>query len=98
MLLAGTDNIRDVVPFPMNQKAQDVMMGAPAPVTPEHYQYVLRLTGYAAARDDALYAEACALVPVMQTIPSPFERRLDAQLIAQKAEKWLNKAEKELNK
>lgn len=45
--------------------------------------------GPAEARD-ALYAEACALVPVIQTIQSPFERRLDAQLIAQKAEKWLN--------
>jgi aspartyl-tRNA synthetase len=33
MLLAGADNIREVIAFPMNQKAQDLMMGAPAPVT-----------------------------------------------------------------
>ena len=39
---------------------------------------------------DALYAEACALVPVMQAIQSPFERHLDAKLVAQKAEKWLD--------
>jgi aspartyl-tRNA synthetase len=29
MLLAGEPNIREVVVFPMNQKAEDLMMGAP---------------------------------------------------------------------
>ncbi|MDD5705574.1 MAG: aspartate--tRNA ligase, partial [Kiritimatiellae bacterium] len=33
MLLAGEDNIREVIAFPMNQKAQDLMMGAPSEVT-----------------------------------------------------------------
>ena len=33
MLLAGVDTIREVIPFPMNKNAQDLMMGAPAPVT-----------------------------------------------------------------
>jgi aspartyl-tRNA synthetase len=33
MLLAGEPNIREVVLFPMNQKAEDLMMNAPAPVT-----------------------------------------------------------------
>jgi len=33
MLLAGTTNIREVIAFPMNQMAQDLMMGAPAPVS-----------------------------------------------------------------
>jgi aspartyl-tRNA synthetase len=32
MLLAGTDNIRDVIAFPLNSKAEDVMMGAPSMV------------------------------------------------------------------
>jgi aspartyl-tRNA synthetase len=33
MLLAGEPNIREVVLFPMNQKAEDLMMGAPSDVT-----------------------------------------------------------------
>jgi aspartyl-tRNA synthetase len=33
MLLAGTANIRDVIMFPMNQQAQDLMMGAPSPAS-----------------------------------------------------------------
>ena len=33
MLLADEPNIREVVVFPMNQKAEDLMMSAPSPVT-----------------------------------------------------------------
>ena len=32
MLLAGAETIREVIPFPMNKNAQDVMMGAPGKV------------------------------------------------------------------
>jgi aspartyl-tRNA synthetase len=35
MLLADTPNLREVVAFPMNQQAQDLLMHAPAPVPPE---------------------------------------------------------------
>ena len=33
MLLAGEDSIREVIPFPMNKNAQDILMGAPGEVT-----------------------------------------------------------------
>ena len=33
MLLAGTPNIREIVAFPMNQQARDLLMHAPAPVS-----------------------------------------------------------------
>ncbi|TDL76046.1 aspartate--tRNA ligase [Palleronia sediminis] len=35
MLLADEQNIRQVIMFPMNQQAQDLMMGAPSDPTPE---------------------------------------------------------------
>jgi aspartyl-tRNA synthetase len=34
MLLCGEENLREVVLFPMNQRAQDLMMGAPSEVSP----------------------------------------------------------------
>ncbi|MGF1550580.1 MAG: aspartate--tRNA ligase [Sphingomonadaceae bacterium] len=34
MLLAGEPNLREVVLFPMNQKAEDLLMGAPSKVSP----------------------------------------------------------------
>jgi len=36
MLLAGAENIREVVMFPMNQQAQDLMMSAPSEVPAHH--------------------------------------------------------------
>ena len=33
MLLAGEDSIREIIPFPMNKNAQDMMMDAPSAVT-----------------------------------------------------------------
>jgi aspartyl-tRNA synthetase len=36
MLLAGADNLRDVIMFPMNQQAQDLLMGAPSEADPKH--------------------------------------------------------------
>jgi len=33
MLLAGEESIREIIPFPMNKSAQDVMMDAPSEVT-----------------------------------------------------------------
>ncbi|RMD73464.1 MAG: aspartate--tRNA ligase, partial [Lentisphaerae bacterium] len=35
MLLAGVESIREVIAFPMNQQAQDLLMGAPGPVKEE---------------------------------------------------------------
>ena len=33
MLLAGEESIREIIPFPMNKNAQDLMMDAPSKVT-----------------------------------------------------------------
>jgi aspartyl-tRNA synthetase len=35
MLLCGEENLREVTLFPMNQRAEDLMMGAPSTVTPK---------------------------------------------------------------
>ena len=35
MLLADEPNIREIIAFPMNQQAQDLLMQAPAEITPE---------------------------------------------------------------
>ena len=40
MLLAGEDSIREIIPFPMNKTAQDVMMGAPSEVDPKQLKDV----------------------------------------------------------
>jgi aspartyl-tRNA synthetase len=37
-MLADEDSIREVIPFPKNQSAQDLMMGAPTVVPPEQLQ------------------------------------------------------------
>ena len=38
MLLAGEDSIREIIPFPMNKNAQDIMMDAPGYVTEKQLQ------------------------------------------------------------
>ncbi len=40
MLLAGEDNIREVIAFPMNQRAEDLMMHAPAEVSEKQLREV----------------------------------------------------------
>jgi aspartyl-tRNA synthetase len=51
MLLAGEPNIREVVLFPMNQKAEDLMMNAPAPVSIKQLRELsIRVVGENAAQ------------------------------------------------
>ena len=40
MLLTGEENIREIIAFPMNSKAQDLLMGAPGNVTREQLRDV----------------------------------------------------------
>ena len=36
MLLADEINLREIVPFPMNQQAEDLMLGAPNSIDEKH--------------------------------------------------------------
>jgi aspartyl-tRNA synthetase len=38
MLLCGTQNLREITLFPMNQRAEDLLMGAPSEATPKQLQ------------------------------------------------------------
>ena len=40
MLMAGEDSIREIIPFPMNKNAMDIMMGAPAEVSEQQLKDV----------------------------------------------------------
>ncbi|MBO6148558.1 MAG: aspartate--tRNA ligase [Lachnospiraceae bacterium] len=40
MLIAGEESIREVIPFPMNKNAQDLMMGAPSEVSAKQLEDV----------------------------------------------------------
>ncbi|MGN0374614.1 MAG: aspartate--tRNA ligase [Butyrivibrio sp.] len=40
MLICGEESIREIIPFPMNKNAMDVMMGAPAAVEPKQLEDV----------------------------------------------------------
>ncbi|HUI91106.1 MAG TPA: aspartate--tRNA ligase [Chitinivibrionales bacterium] len=52
MLLADEQNIREVIAFPMNQRAQDLMMNAPAPATVKQLRELhIRVAGHAASEE-----------------------------------------------
>ncbi|HEX8646640.1 MAG TPA: aspartate--tRNA ligase [Thermoleophilaceae bacterium] len=54
MLLGDEPNIREVIPFPMNQRAQDLLMGAPAEVLPQQLRELhLKVTPPAPTRADS---------------------------------------------
>ena len=38
--MAGEDSIREIIPFPMNKNAMDIMMGAPAEVSEQQLKDV----------------------------------------------------------
>ena len=51
-LIADEPNIREVIMFPMNQRAEDLMMGAPSPADPRHLRELrLRVVPPAAPGD-----------------------------------------------
>ena len=60
MLLCGEENLREVVLFPMNQRAEDLMMGAPSEVTPKQLRELhIRL---ATAGEEGLRRDRCLSV------------------------------------
>jgi aspartyl-tRNA synthetase len=59
MLLAGEPNIREVVLFPMNQRAEDLMMGAPSEVSAKQLRELnIRIVEPAGAKKDPAKAVA----------------------------------------
>jgi aspartyl-tRNA synthetase len=55
MLLAGEPNIREVVLFPMNQRAEDLMMGAPSEVSAKQLRELnIRIVEPAGAKKDVV--------------------------------------------
>jgi aspartyl-tRNA synthetase len=70
MLLADEPNIREVIAFPMNQQAEDLLMGAPAAADPKHLRELYlqlaprakeMLEKKAAQKDNGPEAEAAPL-------------------------------------
>ncbi|MHC5038656.1 MAG: aspartate--tRNA ligase [Planctomycetota bacterium] len=51
MILSGEKNIREVIAFPFNQQAQDLMMGAPSALTPSQLKE-LHITTLGSDRDN----------------------------------------------
>jgi len=63
MLLAGAENIREVIAFPMNQKAQDLMMDAPSGVTEKQLRELhIQVRGQPAVKSAVAAAPAPAAV------------------------------------
>ena len=57
MLLCGEENLREVVLFPMNQRAEDLMMGAPSEATPK------QLRELQSASSSPSRLEPCSVAP-----------------------------------
>jgi aspartyl-tRNA synthetase len=54
MLLCGEENLREVVLFPMNQRAEDLLMGAPSEVSPKQLRELhIRVVPPGPGRDNA---------------------------------------------
>ena len=65
MLLADTPNIREVTAFPLNQQAQELLLGAPSPVTDRQLKE-LGIQLSAAARDKLRGEQPAGLTAVVE--------------------------------
>ena len=71
MLLAGEENLREVVLFPMNQRAEDLMMGAPSEATRQAAQGAAHPAGFAEEMTCQIFAaEARPAAPLALQPPS----------------------------
>src|SRR5262249_41212531 len=62
MLLCGEENLREVVLFPMNQRAEDLMMGAPSEVSPKQLRELhIRVVKPGLRKTNPLHREQIAL-------------------------------------
>ena len=72
MLLAGEESIREIIPFPMNKNAQDLMMGAPSFVEQKQLDELnIMVTKKEEGESAMKFYESCGLKPLkvgMETI------------------------------
>jgi hypothetical protein len=88
MLLCGEENLREVVLFPMNQRAEDLMMGAPSEVSPKQLRelHIFRRNNVAgilanSRPNKGTHQLVDAKAPVLWVVPfiRPYRTRDDVQ-------------------
>jgi hypothetical protein len=82
MLLCGAQNLREITLFPMNQRAEDLLMGAPSPAEPKAAARTARPRDRAAQTAGLIKSTGIARNPRTVLLGGFFMRRICLSLIA----------------